>query len=81
MSLGIVYVSENFVFDISTFDRYLAVQVIIIIAANDEVWKLIPTIGMSIHLLAAEPPIIVPIDKVYTSNAKPIGNRITEIPL
>ena len=36
---------------------------------------------MSIHLLATEPPIIVPLDKVQANNAKPIGKRIIDIPL
>ena len=53
----------------------------IIIAAREEVWKLIPTNGISIHLLAAEPPIIVPWDKVYANKANPIGRRIIDIPL
>ena len=51
------------------------------IAAKEEVWKLIPTNGMSIHLLAAEPPIIVPWLSVYINNNNPIGNRIIDIPL
>ena len=72
---------ENLVSDNFTFERYLAVYVIIIIAANEEVWKPIPIIGISIHLLAAEPPIIVPWDNVYANNANPIGRRIIDIPL
>ena len=52
-----------------------------IIAAKDEVWKLIPTNGMSIHLLAAEPPIVVPWLSVYINNNNPTGKRIIDIPL
>ena len=51
------------------------------IAAKEEVWKLIPTNGMSIHLLATEPPIVVPWLSVYINNNNPTGKRIIDIPL
>ena len=50
-------------------------------AAKDEVWKLIPTNGMSIHLFAIEPPIVVPWLIVNTNNNNPTGKRIIDIPL
>ena len=50
-------------------------------AAREEVWKLIPTNGISIHLFATEPDIVVPWLRVKINNNKPIGKSIIEIPL
>ena len=49
--------------------------------AKAEVWKLIPTIGILIHLLALAPEIIVPWDEVYISKRITIGSIRIEIPL
>ena len=68
-------------FSVFNFDKYLAEYTIKTIDAKVDVWKLTPIIGILIHLLALEPEIKVPWDKVYTSKSMTIGIIRIEIPL